>query len=113
MKHKLNAAFVTVAEAAVIIGVTPQAVHKRIRLGTIESLLTASGKRILKRDGLERRWWGSTQRIADMPDRGQQAISWAGVADRLNGYLAPGWPAPPWDGDQVNTLSVLLELAHE
>lgn len=115
MKHKLNPAFVTVAEAALLIGVTPQAVHKRIRLGTIDSTLTTSGKRILKRDGLERRWWGSSQRLADMPDHGRAAIStapnWGAIAARLNDYLQPGWPAPPWDGDQVATLALLLEMA--
>ncbi len=117
MKHRLNPAFVTVAEAAVIVGVTPAAVHKRIRAGTIGSETTASGQRILKRDGLERRWWGSSQRIADMPDHGRQAISsapdWEGIARKVNGYLGDAWPAPPWSADQVATLALVLELASD
>ena len=117
MKHRLNPAFVTVAEAALIVGVTAQAVHKRIRAGTIASETTASGQRILKRDGLERRWWGSSQRIADMPDHGRQAISsapdWEGIARKLNGYLGDAWPAPPWSADQVATLALVLEMASD
>jgi hypothetical protein len=117
VKHRLNPAFVTVAEAAVIVGVTPQAVHKRIRAGTIPSEAARNGQRILRRDGLERRWWGSSQRIADMPDHGRQAISstqpdWQAIADRLNSFIDPhAWTAPPWSADQVATLQTLLELA--
>lgn len=97
-----------------IVGVTPQAVHKRIRAGTIASDATASGQRILKRDGLERRWWGSTQRIADMPDHGRAALAapdWGGIARKVNGYLGDAWPAPPWSADQVATLALVLEMA--
>ncbi len=116
MKHRLNPAFVTVAEAAVIVGVTPAAVHKRIRAGTIASETARNGQRILKRDGLERRWWGSSQRIADMPDHGRQAISsapdWQAIADRFNAFIDPAaWGPPPWTADQLQTLQTLLELA--
>jgi len=44
---------------------------------------------------------------------------WRGVSDEeavaqtLNGYLGPSWPAPPWDGDQVSTLAMCLEMAQE
>jgi len=34
-------------------------------------------------------------------------------AERLSGFLGPSWPAPPWDGDQVATLAVCLEMARE
>jgi hypothetical protein len=88
VKPRLNPAFVTVAEAAVIVGVTPQAVHKRIRAGTIPSETARNGQRILKRDGLERRWWGSSRRVADMPGHGRAAIS-----------------------SQLQTLQALLEMA--
>ena len=99
-----------------IVGVTPQAVHKRIRAGTIASETARNGQRILKRDGLERRWWGSTQRVADMPDHGRQAISsapdWQAIADRFNAFIDPAaWGPPPWTADQLQTLQTLLELA--
>ncbi len=101
-----------------IVGVTPQAVHKRIRAGTIASDTTAGGQRILKRDGLERRWWGSSQRVADMPDHGRQAISsapdWQAIADRFNSYIDPhAWGPPPWSADQVATLALVLEMASD
>jgi len=42
-----------------------------------------------------------------------QAPAWDAVAERLNAYLGDGWPAPPWDGDQVATLALCLEMAEE
>ena len=42
-----------------------------------------------------------------------QAPALKAVAARLNAYLGDGWPAPPWDGDQVATLALCLELARE
>jgi hypothetical protein len=44
---------------------------------------------------------------------------WKGVSDeealaaRLNSYLGESWPAPPWSGDQVATLALLLSMAEE
>jgi len=35
------------------------------------------------------------------------------VVARLNGYLGDGWTGPPWDGDQVATLALCLEMARE
>jgi len=40
-----------------------------------------------------------------------KAPAWDAVAKRLNAYLGDGWPAPPWDGDQVATLALCLEMA--
>ena len=42
-----------------------------------------------------------------------QAARWDEVAERLNSYLDPSWPSPPWTGDQVATLSLCLEMAEE
>lgn len=42
-----------------------------------------------------------------------QAPEWDAVAERLNDYLGEGWPAPPWDADQVATLALCIELAEE
>ena len=43
----------------------------------------------------------------------EQAPGWDAVAERLNGYLGDGWPAPPYAGDQVATLALCLEMARE
>jgi len=42
-----------------------------------------------------------------------QAPAWDAVAERLNDFLDPSWPGPPWDGDQVSTLALCLEMAQE
>jgi hypothetical protein len=111
---KLGPGFVTVREAAAVLGVTEQAVHKRIREGRC-SFELVDGVRVLRRDGLERRWWGSSQRLADMPPQGRAALgltpSWDEVAARLNEFLGPGWPAPPYSADQTATLALCLGLA--
>jgi len=38
---------------------------------------------------------------------------WDAVAERLNDFLDASWPGPPWDGDQVSTLALCLEMARE
>lgn len=39
------------------------------------------------------------------------AARWEEVAERLNSYLDPSWPAPPWTADQVATLALCLDMA--
>jgi len=43
----------------------------------------------------------------------QMAPAWDRIAERLNSYLGPAWPGPPWDGQQANTLALCLEMAQE
>jgi len=43
-------------------------------------------------------------------DEGPQ---WEVIAGRLNDFLDPSWPGPPWDGDQVSTLALCLSMAQE
>jgi len=43
-------------------------------------------------------------------DEGPQ---WEVIAERLNDFLDPSWPGPPWSGDQVATLALCLEMARE
>jgi len=43
----------------------------------------------------------------------QQEANWERVALLLTDYLGPTWPAPPWDGEQVATVALCLELARE
>jgi len=49
-------------------------------------------------------------RWIELRDEGPQ---WEVIAERLNDFLDPSWPGPPWDGDQVATLAVCLEMAQE
>ena len=118
----LGPVFVTVREAAALIGVTEQAVHKRIRAGRFPHQLV-DGVRVLERDGLEARWWGSSQRVADMPERGRAALrrgagvdgpDWVSIAQQANAYLdCDAWGPPPWPADRWATLRVVIELAME
>jgi hypothetical protein len=68
----------------------------------------------LERAGLERRWWGSSQRLADRPappPPAPAAPDWQQIAALLNSYLGDNWPAPPWDADQVATVALCLSMA--
>ena len=42
----------------------------------------------------------------------RQDPEWELIAKRLNAYLG-AWSAPPWDGEQANTLAIALALAQE
>ena len=109
----LKADYVTVREAAALLGVSVQSVHKACRTGRIR-VHHVKGVRVLQRDGLERRWWGSSQRLADRPaSRVPPAVApaWDQIAPLLNGYLGSDWPAPPWDADQVATVALCLSMA--
>ncbi len=109
----LKADYVTVREAAALLGVTVQSVHQACRVGRIRFELVR-GVRVLQRDGLERRWWGSSQRLADRPTSPPPAPEppdWQQIAALLNGYLGSDWPAPPWDADQVATVALCLSMA--
>jgi hypothetical protein len=41
------------------------------------------------------------------------APDWEAIAAKLNEFLGPDWPAPPWDAAQVNTVAMVLALAEE
>jgi hypothetical protein len=43
----------------------------------------------------------------------QQEANWDGIAERLNAYLGPAWPGPPWDGEQSATVAMAMALAQE
>jgi len=104
--------FVTVAECAAILGVSTQAVYKGLRSGRVP-WQRIQGRRCVERDGLEPRWWGSSQRLADRPapPLAAEPPDWDKIAALLNGYLGSGWPAPPWDADQVATVALCLSMA--
>lgn len=50
---------------------------------------------------------------AALPELGPEGPNWEQVAERLNAFLGDEWPAPPWDGDQVATLALCLEMVGE
>jgi len=60
---------------------------------------------------LETRGQQAMQPINRWIEARDQSPAWDAVADRLNAYLGDSWPAPPWDGDQVSTLALSLEMA--
>ena len=43
----------------------------------------------------------------------QQEANWDRIAERLNAYLGPAWPGPPWDGEQSATVAMALAMAQE
>jgi len=137
--------WLTVAESALLLGVSKVALYKALNVGRLE-YRTIEGRKCIERQGLEARYWGSSQRVADRPlhglaeltdealaaamptdaeieaamrpiddwiDAQRQEPAWDRIAARLNGFLGPTWPAPPWDGEQTATLSMCLELALE
>jgi hypothetical protein len=88
---------VKVHEAAALLGVTVQSVHQACRVGRIRFELVM-GVRVLQRDGLQRRWWGSSQRLADRPapsPRSPAMPDWERITALLNAYLGDSWPPPP------------------
>ena len=105
---------VTVAEAAAILGISSQAIYAGLRCGRV-SFTRVQGRKVLQREGLESRWWGSSQRVAAHPEPApaEPGPDWVAIADQLNAYLGPSWPAPPWSADQVNTVAMCLSLAVE
>lgn len=49
----------------------------------------------------------------DAVELGPDWPNWAAVAEHLNAYLGPQWPAPPWSADQAATVAMCLSLAQE
>ena len=143
--------WLTVAESALLLGVSKVALYKALNVGRLE-FRTIEGRKCIERQGLEARYWGSSQRVADRPLHGlpspmaelsdsdlgaycdehlgddalaaamapinawtdnQKAPAWDRIAARLNAYLGPDWPGPPWDEGQAATVALCLELALE
>ncbi len=106
--------FVTVAECAAILGVSSQAVYKGLRSGRVP-WQRIQGRRCVERAGLERRWWGSSQRLADRPASLPSAPAtpdWDKIAAAANQMLDPDlWGPPPWSADRWATLAMVLSLA--
>ena len=121
--------WLTVAESALLLGVSRVSVYKALNCGRLD-YRTIEGRKCIERRDLKTRYWGSSQRMADRPLHGQAspiaALSdaelaaamapidrWSRVALLLTEYLGPAWPAPPWDGEQTATVALCLEMARE
>lgn len=106
---------VTVAEAAAILGISSQAIYAGLRCGRV-SFTRVQGRKVLQRDGLEERWWGSSQRVADhpLPRATEAGPDWPLIAEVANGHLdCSAWGPPPWPSDRWATLAMVISLAEE
>jgi excisionase family DNA binding protein len=111
--RSLPADWLTVAEAAQLLGVSKVAVYKALNVGRLEFRLVEGRKCVESRD-LRARFWGSSQRLADQPAHARDAgPDWDAVADRLNGYLGDEWAGAPYSGDQAATIAMCMSLAME
>jgi excisionase family DNA binding protein len=105
--------WLTVAEAAQLLGVSKVAVYKALNVGRLE-FRVIEGRKCIERRDLKARFWGSSQRLADQPAHARAAgADWGAIAEVLNGYLGDEWPGPPWSGDQAATVVMCMSLAME
>jgi excisionase family DNA binding protein len=111
--RSLPADWLTVAEAAQLLGVSKVAVYKALNVGRLEFRLI-EGRKCIEARNLRARFWGSSQRITDRPAHGwQREPDWEAIGEVLNAYLGDEWPAPPWDGRQAATVAMCVSLAQE
>ena len=61
--------WLTVAESALLLGISRVSVYKALNCGRLE-YRTIEGRRCVERQGLAARYWGSSQRLADRPLHG-------------------------------------------
>ena len=61
--------WLTVAESALLLGISRVSVYKALNVGRLE-YRTIEGRKCIERQGLEARFWGSSQRVADRPLHG-------------------------------------------
>ena len=86
--------WLTVAESALLLGVSKVALYKALNVGRLE-YRTIEGRKCIERQGLEARYWGSSQRVADRPLHGlaeltDEALAAAMPTDaQLEAAIAP------------------------
>ena len=61
--------WLTVAESALLLGISRVSVYKALNCGRLE-YRTIEGRKCIERQDLEARYWGSSQRVADRPLHG-------------------------------------------
>ena len=62
--------WLTVAESALLLGISKVSVYKAINCGRLD-YRTIEGRKCIERRDLKTRYWGSSQRMADRPQHGQ------------------------------------------
>ena len=71
--------WLTVAESALLLGISRVSVYKALNCGRLE-YRTIEGRKCIERQDLAARYWGSSQRLADRPVHGL-ASPMAGLSD--------------------------------
>ena len=61
--------WLTVAESALLLGISRVSVYKALNCGRLE-YRTIEGRKCIERQDLEARFWGSSQRVVDRPVHG-------------------------------------------
>jgi hypothetical protein len=41
------------------------------------------------------------------------SVQWERIAELVNGFLGPDWPAPPWSAEQANSVAMCFALAED
>ena len=86
--------WLTVAESALLLGISRVSVYKALNCGRLE-YRTIEGRKCIERQGLAARYWGSSQRVADRPLHGlaeltDEALAAAMPTDaQLEAAIAP------------------------
>ena len=86
--------WLTVAESALLLGVSKVALYKALNVGRLE-YRTIEGRKCIEAKDLKNRFWGSSQRVADRPLHGlaeltDEALAAAMPTDaQLEAAIAP------------------------
>ena len=132
--RELPTDWLTVAEAALTLQVTSQAVYRALGAGRLPFRMI-EGRKCVKRDGLAASYWGTSQRrdpravqasvqtLDEDPPRpmaqlmaglAAPAPPWQRIAQLANAGLdCAAWGPPPWPADRWATLAMVLSLAEE
>ena len=132
--RELPTDWLTVAEAALTLQVSTQALYGALAAGRLPFQMI-EGRKCVKRDGLAAAYWGTSQRrdpravqasvqtLDEDPPRpmaqlmaglAAPAPQWERVAELANAGLdCSAWGPPPWPADRWATLAMVLSLAEE
>jgi hypothetical protein len=77
--------WLTVAESALLLGVSRVSVYKAINCGRLD-YRTIEGRKCIERCDLKTRYWGSSQRIADRPLHGLASLVAELTDEQLGAY---------------------------
>ena len=77
--------WLTVAESALLLGISKVALYKALNVGRLEYRVI-EGRKCIERQDLEARFWGSSQRLADRPVHGLPSPMAELSDDQLGAY---------------------------